>query len=59
MSDQIGRGAAALQATGSVVAVRLVGYQDLPDEHNTFETSEIVCRERLGGLIKSFERSAA
>ena len=41
------------------MAVRLVGYQDLPDEHNTFETSEIVCRERLGGLIKSFERSAA
>ena len=33
--------------------------QDLPDEHNMIKISEIVCRERLGGLIKSFERSAA
>jgi putative transposase len=33
--------------------------QDLPDEHNTIEISDIVCRERLGGLIKSFERAAA
>ena len=33
--------------------------QDLPDEHNTIEISEIVCRERLGGLIKPLERVAA
>ena len=33
--------------------------QDLPDERNMTEVSEIVCRERLGGLIKSFERAAA
>lgn len=33
--------------------------QDLPEEQNTIKISEIVCRERLGGLIKSFERAAA
>ena len=32
---------------------------DLPEEGDTVEFSEIVCRERLGGLIKSFERAAA
>ena len=33
--------------------------QDLPEEQNTIKISEVVCRERLGGLIKSFERAAA
>ena len=32
--------------------------QPLP-ENNVFEPDEIVCREHLGGLIKSYERRAA
>jgi hypothetical protein len=30
--------------------------QDMPEENSTIVFSKIVCQERLGGLIKSFER---
>ena len=33
--------------------------QDLPDEGQPIDTSQIVCRERLGGLLKHYERVAA
>jgi len=33
--------------------------QDVPKENCTIDFAKIVCKERLGGLIKSFERVAA
>ena len=33
--------------------------RDLPEENSTIDFSKFVCKERLGGLIKSFERAAA
>ena len=33
--------------------------QNVPEENSTIDFSKIVCQERLGGLIKSFERAAA
>ena len=33
--------------------------QDVPEENGTIDFAKIVCKERLGGLIKSFERVAA
>ena len=32
---------------------------DMPKENNTVDCSKVVCKERLGVLIKSFERIAA
>ena len=33
--------------------------QDLPDECQPLDTGQIVCRERLGGLLKHYERRVA
>lgn len=34
-------------------------YSKLKPKHKTDETSDIVCIERLGGLLKSYHRLAA